>query len=473
MSKQNNPDDVYPDINLGPGESVQSVISKDTHQAAEHYRTASFVDMGTQDISIDRYTSREWHELEKEKLWKKTWQVACRVEDIPEVGNTYVYDICDDSVILVRTAENTIKAYVNACLHRGNALCLEDETHKTEFRCPYHGYTWSLEGELKFIPGQWDFEHINKKEFCLPEVKMDIWGGFVFINLDDDCAPLMDYLEILPDHFSGEEFESRYKAIHVSQVVPCNWKVVLEAFIEGYHVAETHYNKDENNMPSADGIAAFSADTKVQYDVWPESKHINRLLLLDGVSSQYVAHKVDEQKIVDMMLHRLPKEMRPVLKEGERARDVIADFNRKALSELYGVDFSEASTFDMLDQAQYNIFPNFTIWPTPFAPLCYRFRPWNDSQDEALFELWFLHPIPQDGRDYQVAAEHRLAPDELWASREELGPYGPIVDQDIPNLGRLTKGLKATRKPGVTLGQYQESRIRHFENTLDEYLAKK
>ena len=90
-------------------------------------------------------------------------------------------------------------------------------------------------------------------------------------------------------------------------------------------------------------------------------------------------------------------EVRPRVENGERARDVLADFNRKALTELYGVDMSEASTFDMLDQVQYNIFPAFTIWPTPFAPLCYRFRPHNDSPDEAIFEVWMLHPIPQDG----------------------------------------------------------------------------
>ena len=459
----------YPDINLGPGESVQSVIARDTIQPHESVRRVSWSDMGNGDIPIERYKSREYHELEKEKLWKKTWQVACRVEEIPEVGDHYLYDICDDSVIVVRTASDTIKAYVNACLHKGNALCVESG-HAKEFRCPYHGWTWSLDGSLKALTGSWDFEHVNREEFGLPEIKLDVWGGFVFVNLDDNCQPLREYLEILPDLLSEEEFSKRYKAVHVSQVVPCNWKVALEAFSEGYHIAETHFEKDENHMVSPDGIAAFSADTKVQYDVFPESRHIDRLLLADGLPSQYVAHKVDGQKTIDMMLRRVPAEMRPSLKDGERARDVLADFNRKALSELYGVDFSEASAHDMLDQSQYKVFPNFTIWGTTFATLMYRFRPWNDSPDQALFEIWFLHPIPEDGRDYTVMSEKRIASDELWADQPEMGPFGPVVDQDIPNLARLTKGMKATRKPGVTLGSYQESLIRHFHQTYDEYL---
>lgn len=471
MNDIENPDKHYPDIPLGPGPSVQSVIAKDSHPASEHYRTTSFVDMGTEDIDISRYTSREWHELEKEKVWNKTWQVACRLEDIPEVGDHILYDVCDDSVIVVRTAPDTIKAYVNACLHKGNALCIE-QGHSKEFRCPYHGWTWSLEGKLKTIPGAWDFEHVNRDEFGLPEIRLDIWGGFIFINLDDDCAPLAEYLEILPEHLDGDELERRYKAAHISQVVPCNWKVAMEAFMEGYHIAETHFEKDEENNILADGLAAFTNDTKVQYDIFPGSKHINRLLLVDGLPSQYVAHKVDAQKTVDVMLRRMPEEVRPRVENGERARDVLADFNRKALTELYGVDMTEASSFDVLDQVQYNIFPAFTIWPTPFAPLCYRFRPWNDSPDQSLFEVWMLHPVPEDGRDYQVMAERRLNEGELWADQPELGPYGPVIDQDIPNLARLTKGMKATRKRGNTLGRYQEVRIRHYLKTLDEYVTR-
>ena len=170
------------------------------------------------------------------------------------------------------------------------------------------------------------------------------------------------------------------------------------------------------------------------------------------------------------MLRRLPEEMRPRVEEGQRARDVLGDFNRKALTQRYGVDLNEASTFDVMDQVQYNIFPNFTVWPTPFAPLCYRFRPWNDSPDESLFEIWMLHPVPTDGRDYQVMAERRIGKNDLWADQEEMGVYGPVIDQDIPNLSRMTKGLKATRKKGVTLARYQESRIRQYLKTLEEYV---
>ena len=125
-----------------------------------------------------------------------------------------------------------------------------------------------------------------------------------------------------------------------------------------------------------------------------------------------------------------------------------------------------------MDQIQYNIFPNFTVWPGLGAPLCYRFRPYGNDPNRSIFEVWFLYPRPAEGESPAVAPDHRLAEGELWASRPELGPYGPIIDQDTPNLVPLQRGLRATRKPGITLGNYQEIRIRRFHNVLEEYLAR-
>jgi len=235
------------DYAKSPGESVQSVFARDVRPPPSSYRETSYQFLGDQDIPIERYISPEWHALEVKRVWRKTWQVACRIEEIPNAGDYFVYDIVDDSVLIVRTSTGDIKAYINACLHRGNMLCLEHGNAK-QLRCPFHGFTWSLEGVLRYITGQWDFPHIDREKFHLPEVKVGTWGGFVFVNLDPAAPPLRDYLEILPDHLEGKGFESRYKAIHVSQVVPCNWKVVQEAFIEGYYDGYDAARPDTNVM---------------------------------------------------------------------------------------------------------------------------------------------------------------------------------------------------------------------------------
>ena len=471
MSQQRNGDG-FESFAKSPGESTQQILARDKIPPAAHYLQPSYEFLGSEDISIDRYLTQEWHQREVEKVWRKVWQVACREEDIPNAGDFIVYDIVDDSIIVSRQENGSLKAYVNACLHRGNALCL-GQGHARAFRCPFHGFTWSLAGKLQYIPGEWDFPHVERAKFTLPEVKVGSWGGFVFINLDPAAAPLADYLEVLPGHLDGQELAGRYKAAHVSKVVPCNWKIVQEAFIEGFHVAETHYNKDQDGRVDAIGIAAFTHDTAVQYDIWPGVKHIDRLVLLGGVPSQYVAGRIkDEQSIVDGMLRRLAPENRPRVQPGQTARQVLAEYQRKTLGAMHRVDLSQAPESHVLDQIQYNIFPNFTVWPTVGAPLCYRFRPWGNDPNQALFEVWFLFPRPEHGPAPKVMGERRLAEDQPWASVPELGPYGPVIDQDMPNLFRLQKGLRATRKPGITLANYQEVRIRRFHKVLGEYLAR-
>lgn len=117
---------------------------------------------------VERYTSRAFHELEVEKVWKRVWQMACREEDVPEVGDPVVYEVANLSILVIRSAPDTVKAYHNVCLHRGRIL-RERDGNCQQIRCPFHGFTWSLDGELTTIPADWDFPHVDKAKFGLPE----------------------------------------------------------------------------------------------------------------------------------------------------------------------------------------------------------------------------------------------------------------------------------------------------------------
>ena len=136
-----------------PQPSLQDILASDVIPPPEHMRQESHVDFGNGDISIDRYISKAYHDMEVEKVWRKTWQWACRLEDIPNVGDHVVYEIVNDSLIVVRTGPNPqdIRAYINACLHRGTQLRTEGGCVK-QFRCPFHGFTWGLDGCLKHVP---------------------------------------------------------------------------------------------------------------------------------------------------------------------------------------------------------------------------------------------------------------------------------------------------------------------------------
>ncbi|MEC8767083.1 MAG: Rieske 2Fe-2S domain-containing protein, partial [Actinomycetota bacterium] len=105
-----------------PGITYQELLDQDTHPVPDVLRLESTVSFGPDELPITRYTTREWHEVEKEKLWSKVWQYACRADEIPEVGDYYIYEIVGRSYIVMRSNENEIQAYPNACLHRGRKL---------------------------------------------------------------------------------------------------------------------------------------------------------------------------------------------------------------------------------------------------------------------------------------------------------------------------------------------------------------
>ena len=183
-----------------PAISYQKLLDQDSRPVPDHLRIDTAVFLGDHDIPVDRYIDPKFHELEKEKIWKKVWQVALREERIPNVGDADVYEINDISIILVRVAPDTIKGYYNACLHMGRSL-VERPCNVSEIRCPYHGFTWHTDGKLKRIHSMWDFPQIDVRKFNLPEVKVARWGGFIFINMDPHCESLDAYLGDLNKHF--------------------------------------------------------------------------------------------------------------------------------------------------------------------------------------------------------------------------------------------------------------------------------
>jgi phenylpropionate dioxygenase-like ring-hydroxylating dioxygenase large terminal subunit len=145
-------------------------------------------------MSTEPYICPQYARSERDKLWLKVWQMACREEEIPNVGDYYVYEILDQSVIVVRIGEDEIIAHHNACRHRGRKL-LEGCGRATHFHCPYHGWQWSLQGENTHVLNA---EHWNgaldAQRLRLKSVKVARWAGFVFINFDPDCAPFSQHL---------------------------------------------------------------------------------------------------------------------------------------------------------------------------------------------------------------------------------------------------------------------------------------
>ena len=448
-------------ISNRPTPSVQDVLAEDVNPAPGIMRCESPAQgQSTADIPIDRYFSKDWHNREVERVWRRCWQLACRVEEIPNVGDHIIYEIVHDSLIVVRTAPDEIRAYVNSCLHRGTMLRTEGGCVR-RFRCPFHSWTWKLDGTLAHVPQDWDLPDVDRSKLNLPEAKVGTWGGFVFINFDTSAEPLDTYLENLPEQFAAFDLENRYKAAHVAKVMPCNWKLAMEAFIEAYHVASAHPQ-----------VLSYYGDSNTQYDVWPEVRHVSRMISVQGVPSPSVKNVSPARTIEDMRRDVPFFGGKPLeVGKGERARDKLAERAREKISRSTKLDFSELSDSESLDLIEYMLFPNMVPWGGQALPLTYRFRPNGDDPETSIMEIMFLFSKAPDGSHPPPAEMRMLGLDETWADAPELGSAALVADQDTDNLMRIQRGLRASKKPGVTLMRYQESRIRHFHETLDRYMG--
>lgn len=447
-----------------PGQSYQDLLARDSLPVPPALASESPPGPGTEPLAAARYTSQAFFELENERMWPRVWQMACREEDIPAVGDYHVHDIVGRSLLVVRTAPGTIRAYHNSCLHRGRRLATQDG-HAESLRCGFHGWTWNLDGSLRSMPCRWDFPQLSDADLRLPEARVGTWGGFVFINMDPAAAPLEHYLEVLPAHFSRWRLEDCYKAVHVAKRIRCNWKVAMEAFMESYHVIATHPQ-----------ILSVFADASSQYDVYGD--HVNRNVAAFAAPSPHVGASVREEAVVSGMLGMHGRQLSAeVLADaaagagGGGARAVLGALNRRSFSHATGVDHSEASDAETLDALVYNVFPNFSPWGG-FAPnIVYRWRPDGLDVGACLMEVMILKRCPAGAPRPAPVSLHRLGDDEPWSAATELPVLGPVIDQDMSNLPHVQEGLRASATGRVELGRYQESRIRHFHRTLDKYLG--
>ena len=438
-------------VKVGKGEarcpdapSTQEIIATDKVPAPDWVRSESYEFLGDEDIPTQRYIDPAFAQKELNTLWKKTWQFACREEHIPEAGDYYVYDLEHFSFIITRVTETEIKAYYNACLHRGTKLRASGtEGCASEFRCPFHGWSWNIDGTNKNVMCDWDFPHVEKEKLCLPEAKVETLGGFVFINMDENAPTLAEYFgdEAL-GQFKKWNLEDRYIVAHVSKVIPANWKLTMEAFMEAYHVLETHPQ-----------VAPSNGDINSQYDTYGD--HVNRFISTLGVVSPHLYGRISEQDIIDQFTVGDSSVLEGAdrkLKDGESARQRMADMMRSMFEQATNTDLSSVSDSELLDCFSYTVFPNTFLFPGISLPMVYRFRPVKGDHRKCLYEVFFLRPVPKEGERPEPACQVHLEEHQSFTEAEGMDPgFGAILDQDTENLLLEQEGLEASAKQGLTL----------------------
>jgi phenylpropionate dioxygenase-like ring-hydroxylating dioxygenase large terminal subunit len=452
-----------------PAESYEDLLDRDTRPVPAHLREQPVRDVGVDAIPASHFFDPAYHRKEVAHLWSRVWQWACREEDIPNVGDCYLYEIVDKSVIIVRTAPSEIKAFYNSCLHRGRKL-ITSHCHRNEFKCPYHGMTWARDGRFVRNPIEWDFPQWAGQANSLPELKLEIWAGFVFVNFDDNAAALRSVIGPLMDHFERYDYGNRYVTVNLSKVVRANWKIVAEAFMESHHSLTTHPQ-----------IIAATGDANAQYDFLND--YVSRHFVAAGVPSPNLEKQPSELDIVAYMMSRYTTDRNrralpagtvvpESMPEGLSARKFMGDVARRGLEERTGRSFTHASDAELMDAIQYGVFPHMSFWASFGPSTVYRWRPYGNDPDMSIMDILILAPVPEGKPRPATAKLIQLGPDDHpEIAKDSIGQFANVFAQDLGNLPHVQTGVKASKSGLVHYGRYTEMRIRYMHQMIDRFIS--
>jgi Rieske 2Fe-2S family protein len=187
----------------------------------------------------DIYTSPALFEKEKEHIFLKDWLCVGRVEEIENKGDYMTMRIVGEPVLLVRGENGAVNAFSNICLHRGVEVAAGCGNRRA-FTCPFHGWTYNLEGRLVGAPLMGEAENFDPAGCRLSRIRTDVWQGWIFLTFDDNARPLAEHVAPLVRDFGYMRQEDCRLAIKSVNEVDCNWKLVVENLIDFYHVNVVH-----------------------------------------------------------------------------------------------------------------------------------------------------------------------------------------------------------------------------------------
>lgn len=194
---------------------------------------------GRRGFTSARYTAPEFLDRERRRVFARTWLVAARESALARPGDCLAVDELDTPLLLARDTDGVVRAFRNACLHRGTRL-VAGRCHGTQISCPYHGWRYALDGRLLAVPKRAGFAALDTDGLALAPVRSECWGGFVWVTFAADAPPLRDYLGPLADALAPWRLDEMRPLLRRSWTLPCNWKAVLDQATESYHLRAVH-----------------------------------------------------------------------------------------------------------------------------------------------------------------------------------------------------------------------------------------
>jgi phenylpropionate dioxygenase-like ring-hydroxylating dioxygenase large terminal subunit len=416
--------------------------------------------------------SPEFHRLEMERLWPRVWQIACREEEIPDVGDYVNYEIGHESILVVRNAPGSIKAFYNVCPHRGRRLCDDARGRLKKFFCGYHAWTFDLDGKVSSIPEADGWEgcpQFSEEDVSLSRVRADTWAGFVWINMNPQCETLQEFLAPLPEKFDAYEWELCRMRSYQTIIFPVNWKVAIEAFVEAYHVVGTHPQLLRYGHGDASGLEEFYGPGQIhgahtggrhyEFNARSEFKDAREYL---AVNTEYIYNNLhglyhDEGLAASRrLLTEAPAGM--TLSE---ARARLSELRREEYLKS-GARYPEKLTPAHFVATEVQIFPNSSTLPTVEGAFWYRARPNGDDPDSTIFDIWCLGRFAP-GKEPAVRQE-------FYENLEAFKGKNPILEQDFANMVAVHKGMRSRGWKGARPHPKLESNVSNIHRVLHDYV---
>lgn len=192
------------------------------------------------EIPAARYFDPAFYQLEQRQLWPKSWLLAGHVDELPEPGSYKAWARAGWPVLIVRGKDRQIRAFFDSCQHRGGSLLKAASGCTKVLTCKFHAWTYDLEGRLLFVPDEHEFLGLDKSRHGLAPLRCELWGKLIFVNRDLSAPPLLEFLGTAAEQMAHFDFDRRRIHSIIPYDLPCNWKVVMDAFQESYHVNGTH-----------------------------------------------------------------------------------------------------------------------------------------------------------------------------------------------------------------------------------------
>ena len=189
------------------------------------------------------YTDPRIFELEQRTVFARSWQVAARADQLREVGQYITSGIAGDPIIVVKGNDGVVRGFFNVCRHKGAAITTEPQGRARTLRCPYHGWTYTLEGELKGAPDFTGVKNFDPSVNGLVSVQTGVWQNWVFAKVDPDGPSLEDFLGgDLTERMTSLEIKNLHWFERRHYMLSCNWKVFVDNYLDGgYHVPHLHH----------------------------------------------------------------------------------------------------------------------------------------------------------------------------------------------------------------------------------------